>query len=327
MLRTLLLAGITAAALVPFLGTYWLDRQSLAYTFRGHFRLLDNFCGIKCVNGELWLTLGHNIPPSDCAPPGCGWESRPGLWDYRSYYLAITRHETGNVWEGDPTSEELTLPPISIDSPLTPGLDGLTAVPFSPSALPPVALGPSSGSLNTRDWSFSSAAFSSGEELTLPPISINSPPIPGLDGFTAVPFSPSALPPVTLGPSSGSPKSHDWSFSSTPFPSRPEPQPRAKSIYAPTLSYFGCIAVQKEIDYRHCPWVYIVMPVWVLSLATGIMASLAATLCGGRYLLILRRARRVRAGFCGRCGYDLRASLGNCPECGAMRATCTTGSQ
>jgi len=244
-LNTPLLAAITTAALVPFLGMCWLDRESLVYTFRGHLRLLDNFCGIQCINGELWVTLGHDIPPSGCAPPGCSWESKPGIWGYRSYYLAIIRHETKNVWEEpqEPTPEELRF----------------------------LGLG-----------------------LNVPPV----------------------------GSWSGAPWTRDWSGASIPFHSGPEPppKPRAKSIYSPTLSYFGCIAVQREIDYRQCPWVYIAMPIWVLSSVTGAVASLVAMLCGCRYLLVLRRARRVRAGFCGRCGYDLRASPGECPECGAPRA-------
>ena len=38
-----------------------------------------------------------------------------------------------------------------------------------------------------------------------------------------------------------------------------------------------------------------------------------------RQRLIQRRAiRRRTAGLCGTCGYDLRASSGTCPECGAM---------
>jgi hypothetical protein len=34
-----------------------------------------------------------------------------------------------------------------------------------------------------------------------------------------------------------------------------------------------------------------------------------------------KRRRRRRAGLCSACGYDLRASAGQCPECGAVPAT------
>ena len=50
------------------------------------------------------------------------------------------------------------------------------------------------------------------------------------------------------------------------------------------------------------------VPMWALSAAT-------AALPAGRLISRLRRQRQ-RPGFCGRCGYDLRATPDKCPECG-----------
>ena len=59
----------------------------------------------------------------------------------------------------------------------------------------------------------------------------------------------------------------------------------------------------------HEAWV----PYW---LAAAIFAVLPAIHVRRRLLLWRTRARRL-AGLCPRCGYDLRASPGRCPECGA----------
>ena len=57
----------------------------------------------------------------------------------------------------------------------------------------------------------------------------------------------------------------------------------------------------------------IVLPYWFLAL----LSALPLILTGLRYRL-RRAARRIAAGLCPTCAYDLRASRGRCPECGAV---------
>ena len=66
----------------------------------------------------------------------------------------------------------------------------------------------------------------------------------------------------------------------------------------------------------------IVIPCWVLALATGVPALAWFGVRGARHV----RARRLRAASrggnppCPKCGYDLRATPHRCPECGTMPA-------
>jgi hypothetical protein len=55
----------------------------------------------------------------------------------------------------------------------------------------------------------------------------------------------------------------------------------------------------------------IVIPYWFPAV---LFAAAPAAWCWRRY----RRGGRVVAGLCSRCGYDLRATPGRCPECGAV---------
>jgi hypothetical protein len=70
----------------------------------------------------------------------------------------------------------------------------------------------------------------------------------------------------------------------------------------------------KSVDDRTPPIavrrLIVVMPIWVLALVLAMPA-----ICG--FGLRARRRRRIRKGLCPSCGYDLRATPGRCPECGA----------
>ena len=56
-----------------------------------------------------------------------------------------------------------------------------------------------------------------------------------------------------------------------------------------------------------------VVPFWAMIVPAGLPPVVAGTRA-------LRRRARRRAGLCATCGYDLRASTGACPECGAADA-------
>lgn len=75
----------------------------------------------------------------------------------------------------------------------------------------------------------------------------------------------------------------------------------------------------KTLQPKHLPesrWdYYIEITWWLIILLLGVLPVI-------RVVLILRAwSRRRKAGFCVKCGYDLRATPDRCPECGTPRPT------
>jgi hypothetical protein len=58
-------------------------------------------------------------------------------------------------------------------------------------------------------------------------------------------------------------------------------------------------------------WRSLYIPHWLSTLLTAVPAMLALT-------LRFRRKRKILAGHCPTCGYDLRATPDRCPECGTV---------
>ena len=89
-----------------------------------------------------------------------------------------------------------------------------------------------------------------------------------------------------------------------------------RAQYRKTTDWFGVARMatigtqgERQIMRYTLDYAVVAVPYWVLLLATGVAPALWLR---GR----LRRRGRIIGGRCARCGYDLRATPGRCPECG-----------
>jgi hypothetical protein len=120
------------------------------------------------------------------------------------------------------------------------------------------------------------------------------------------------------GPTASSPVSWDW-----PAATRDGGPWAAAGFLQGTVNanrqvpILSGVAVLGRLFQTPSPARYVKVPWWSLVLLT----AAAPTIGLGRAVRLRRRRRR---GLCLRCGYDLRATPGRCPECGHRPAAAAT---
>ena len=77
-----------------------------------------------------------------------------------------------------------------------------------------------------------------------------------------------------------------------------------------TLCGFQVLAQSERIDRDSYSTQTITVPWWFVVMVSGVPPAAH----------LINKGRRTAAGTCSKCGYDLRATPGRCPECGAAPA-------
>jgi len=127
--------------------------------------------------------------------------------------------------------------------------------------------------------------------------------------LTELPYEGSFGPNDTPGATSGS-RFSAVSVSSTDFASIHELLFDPQVVPWKLLGFHGA-AGQLSLSPQLTPkYSALLVPYWFLALVSGVPVWVTARQS-------LRRRRRERLGLCRACGYDIRASSGQCPECGA----------
>jgi hypothetical protein len=89
------------------------------------------------------------------------------------------------------------------------------------------------------------------------------------------------------------------------------PRPAFSTLDRPRLGFW--------LRWQNEPWVVrreLIVPFWLLAVLTLPLPALWSL----RFRRRRVRARRAALGLCLDCGYDLRATPGTCPECGAVKS-------